>query len=528
MSSSSTLPACFIALLVFPLAGCGGGGPVLPPDKGGDITVDPTRRPDAGPQDATSGDGPVTSRDGGTTGDGGPEPSDGGPPPVDAGPLGEPPVLSAIEASQAGRDGLNVHLTLTGSDVNKDFASLIVRFLDSNDTELLIVDSDLDGSEDSGYLVVGPNTSVQGDEEFTAEFTLEGLFVRAPEIAKVEAYALDSLALVSNIVQAPVGQQAVLVADEACDERYIMNRCEEGLGCAGTPATCVAGSPPSLSNFAYYSTTQGLKILVSGEDQDDDLTHVVLEFLDSSGGPIELDLDNDGTPDSNSFEINARGASNAGEFFVQLQPADNFAQLVQGLAATPMDSQRRTGNRMTTRLANPPSRRRAETCDPLGFDACRSGDICYPGIPGVANSCSPIEGQRMRTCADAPVLNPAQGKNHAASVTGGASLWDAPRGCAALDPTGRPEGAVMVDLPDGAQRLTITTDLPGTGFDTVLYVIDGCALNSDTILGCHDNVATGVGSELVLTNLPVGRYLVVVDSWNIFGGAFELSIDVEN
>lgn len=494
---------------------------MLPPDKGGDITVDPTRRADAGvtPDSGRGPDGSTLDPDGGVVN------NDGGP--VDAGPVGVAPTLDSVSASQAGRDGQDLLISVVGTDPDGDLAAVVVRCLDSSGTELPLMDTDLDGHRDSGYVVGAPYPSVAGETEFTARITFDDLFLRSADIARVELYALDARGRASEIMESVVIGQSVLRVDEACDEALVWGRCDEGLGCLGQPAICTAGSPPSLSDFAYYSTPAGLRILLRGRDVDDDVRHVVLEFLDAGGGPVQLDLDNDGTPDGDTFEVDAAGSSQGGEFFIAMQPTDNFSQLVQQMGATPLDSRQRAGNRLTTRLANPPNRRVAESCDPQGFDACRTGDVCYPGIPGENNACSPKEGRRGRICADSDVLNPLVGKNTAVGVARGASLWDPPVGCAALDPKGRPEGVVMLDLPNGARQVTLTTDLPGTGYNTVLYVIDGCEFDHQAVLGCHDNVASGTGSELVLENVDAGRYLVVVDSWNTFGGAFEVQVEVQ-
>ncbi len=515
---------CAAALLAIPLSACGGGGgPSLPTRDNGGINVNPNADGGVSTDSGRTDSGRPQGRDGGPAGPDGSVVNDSGP----MAPVGTPPSLSAATVYQAGRNGTDVFLQIEGSDLDRDLAAFVITFFDQSANPLLIMDTTLDGYSDASALVVSPQDVVLDGTDFSASVTFKGLFGEHPEIASAEIFALDSVGGDSGVLDASIEVQAVLASDAECSPDYLSDRCEEGLGCRGTPAICTAGQPPELAEFAYYSTPLGLRILVSGHDVDDDIRFITLEFLDGAGLPIMLDLDNDEVPESSEFEIDARGSAQGGDFFILLEPTSNFSQMVQNLAATPMDSQRRSGNRMMATLRAPPSVRTGSRCDPNGFDACRPGNVCYPGIVGETNACSPIEGRRTRICTDAPVLNATRGRTRVVGVAAGVSMWDAPDLCAALDPKGRPEGAVMLDLPNPASRVTLTTDLPGNGFNTVLYVIDGCALNGDRVLGCHDNVPDGVGSELVLTDMPAGRYLVVVDSWNPFGGAFELQVVVE-
>jgi hypothetical protein len=113
-------------------------------------------------------------------------------------------------------------------------------------------------------------------------------------------------------------------------------------------------------------------------------------------------------------------------------------------------------------------------------------------------------------------------------VAEGGSLWDAPLGCATNDPTGRPEGVVVLRMTERADRVRLSTVGSGTNFDTVLYVVPGCPNDTADVMGCSDDVMGGGGaSELVLENVPAGDYLVVIDSFDGNGGNFELRATVE-
>jgi hypothetical protein len=68
----------------------------------------------------------------------------------------------------------------------------------------------------------------------------------------------------------------------------------------------------------------------------------------------------------------------------------------------------------------------------------------------------------------------------------------------------------------------------GTTFDTALYVLPGCEDSSVDALACNDDVpGANAASELVLTDVPPGDYIVVVDSFGVEGGTFQLSATVE-
>jgi hypothetical protein len=130
-------------------------------------------------------------------------------------------------------------------------------------------------------------------------------------------------------------------------------------------------------------------------------------------------------------------------------------------------------------------------------------------------------------CTAAPVLDPVAGPMTVSGETVAGSLWDAPVGCVSADPKGRPDGAVRLHLAAPVASLTLTTQLPGTDFDTNIYVLTGCAADSSAALGCNDDIPGTSASTLVLTNVPSGDYTVVVDSFGAGGGHFTLGVTVE-
>ena len=502
----SLTTAC-LATLAF---GCPGSSPRLPPGNGGDITVTP--RSDSGVADAPDG-GVDPDRDGGA-------PPDGGNLPV-------APTITSASLLQSGRHGQDLQVRVQGEDLNGDVNTVMVRFLDALGEEVLIVDTDLDGRPDSGRVVGVPNPAVTGEVTFDAIATFASMAERQAGIASAEVWVLDSYGSASPRVDAALETQLVVALSESCDPTHAFDRCEDGLGCAGDPPVCVPGTTPSLDALAFLTTSRGPRILVRGRDADDDIWRVRLEFLNAGGGPVQLDLDADGTPDSDAFEIDAVNTSVNGDFVVSLEPAENFTSMVQQLAAVAYDTRQEGGNRLMATVVQPPNRANGAACDPYGTDTCLSGSVCYPGIPGVPNACGDRISRRNNACRQAPVLSVDDSRLQLAGVAKGVSLWDAPAECAALDPKDRPEGVALLRLPNGASRVTLTTDRPGTGFDTVLYVLDSCTRSNPTVLGCSDDVNSHMGSQVVLRDVAAGDYLIIVDSWNKLGGAFELKATIE-
>ena len=435
-----------------------------------------------------------------------------------------PPSLRSATARVTGVSGQNLTIEVVGDDAGEDVAWLHVTFEDASGAPV-----NLAGGEPgaSAQTRVEFDESLDGQASFVGRATLPRVVRDHPEIATVRVAAEDETGLRSNDVEAAVQDQPVQDYGDACDPEYLENRCQTGFGCVGEPAACRDGEPPQIVRIAYLREEDGARLLIAGEEPEDDLDVITLDFLDARGEPVLIDLDNDESPESQSFEIDAEGMSLDGDFFVAIEPTETFVAQVERIAATPRDGKGHVGETKVVKLERTPVRGVSATCDARGFDACGTGLTCMPGDPSVRNSCQRVQTLRPRVCEEAAVLDPFVGKMTATGTAAGGSLWDAPSTCAAGDPVGRPEGVVLLRLTAATTHLTLSIDAAETTFDTVMYLLDDCAADGSDALGCSDDTADGASSFLSLGVVPAGDYLVVVDSWGPDGGDFVVTVAVE-
>ena len=268
----------------------------------------------------------------------------------------------------------------------------------------------------------------------------------------------------------------------------------------------------------------GPVVYLGGTDVDRDLAGVRLEFLDANGAPVLLlDGNGDGVADlSEAFVPTAGVEATDGGYFVAVDVAQ-VADLSPRMAATVTDYAGLSSARLVLQRAFPPVRGEGEGCSTRGFDTCESGTRCW-GTPASAQ-CLGISTLQGQVCTAAPALS---GAGTTQGDTLPVSLWDPPTSCATGDPRGAVEGVVRLTLAAPAATLTLSTDHPGTTFDTVLTLLPSCGAGLP--LGCNDDVNTALGqrrSTLVLQNVPAGDYLVVVDGFDAAGGHFVLSVGVQ-
>ena len=428
----------------------------------------------------------------------------------------EPPSLVSVSAHMAGARGHDLVLSIDGADADGDAELTRVRLFDAADRPVLAFRSGLDDT-DSNEQLIAFETPVDGDTSFLADVRLRGVLAAYPNIAKVEVALRDRRGELSQDVRVEVTTQAIRALGDACDASAIDDRCAPGLGCRGTPAQCQEGLAPELAKVAYLKGEGGPRILVQGVDAEEDVATIAIQFLDNNGQELLVDLDNDEVPESSAFEIGAFEDIGDGAFLATVTPVVGFDTLVTQIGVVARDAAGHESARKTARLTATPVRAAGQGCDPNGFDMCNPlTSVCV--AVGTSHRCQAKAQLATAECAAAPELAL---DGTLTGVAAGPSLWDAPVSCSSGDPKGRPEAIARLHLSEPASRLTLTTALPGTNFDTVVYLLTDCG--QGVALGCADDAPTGGAAAILeLTSVPAGDYLVVVDAWSE-GGSFALS-----
>ena len=476
---------------------------------------------------ATGGDGGLPGPDGGTgggssgTGGGG---GGTGLPAADGG-VAFAPELVTVAAHVAGRTGKDLQLAVKGKDRNLDATTVSLRLMDSLGNLVAGIDTDRDGVADSAETALPLDGKHWVSETVTGTATLRGLFAHPANVQQVGVTLVDAAGLRSDESVVLVLTQAVRSMGEPCDPLYLADRCSAGLGCRGTPTVCSEGLAPQIARLAFFhNATGGPTILVEGTEPEDDLSVIRFQFQNAQGAAISIDSDGDGVPDLASFDQEALQLAVDGAFFLRMQSGDGLDQQVPRLVAIPTDSAGHTGLAKIAAPSAIPVRASGQTCDVRGFDTCGPNLSCTPGIPGAMNKCASASPLRTAQCSAATVLTPTVSGATATGIAEGGSLWDAPAGCSTNNPTGRPEGVVKLHVVDRITRLTLSTVGAGTTFDTTMYVLPGCPNDTQDVMACSDDFpGAGGASQLELFDVAPGDYLVVVDSFDPIGGAFELT-----
>jgi hypothetical protein len=504
-------------------AGSGGAG------AGGRSSGSGGRAPGGGSGGASSAGGKSgaggRSGAGGAAGNGGA--SAGG---ADAGSLPPPsnttPAADLLDVHVTGREGEDVTFTVSGTDAEGDVLFLSVEFRDASGKPTLVFDTHWDGVADSAADRLLFDRSLLGQPRFTGTVSLPGFVAKWPDAVQVAVHLEDAAGHASPDQTLPIGQQAVRKAGDGCDPVLVLDRCESGLSCGGDPAACQAGVAPDITDIGYFPSPDGPRLFVAGKDADDDVATLHLEFLSSTGSPVPVDVNGDQIVDGSTWDLDVYGASKGGAFFYVDQLGLGFDAKAPSLAVTPTDGAANAGARKTVKIGAPASRADGQPCDPRGFDSCPSLDVCAPGIAGDKSLCSTISSRRKGLCADAPVIDTGTNVLSAYGRAMGASVWDPPVGCAPTFAIDRPEGVVRLHLAGDAPHLTITTALPETRFDTVVYLLPSCDTAATAATACSDD-DRGTSSTVTADGVKAGDYVIVVDSAHALGGSFGVSVSVK-
>ena len=436
--------------------------------------------------------------------------------------------LDSASAHVDGRRGDRVRLTISGQQPGDNFAFVAVTALDANDNALYWFATQHTSQLDSttGFLVpeaVPTTASFQFD--VVVPFTNALLTWKKAKVA-----LFDRTGAVSNELAISVDDQPVRSAGGQCDSTSKADRCDTKLDCSATSSTCVSHTGPSLTQVAYMTTSGDPVILATGADNADDTISMNIAFLDSTGAPLAVNMNNDSTNPlmATSFSETGGFTPNDGQFVFEINPTSTFAELVSNVSLSPVDALKNTGTAMTAALQAVPSRGSGMTCDIHGFDYCSGNGACVPGLPNASNICQPVTTAQSASCKAARVVDTSTDNLLITGYIAGASLWEPPSGCQLGIGSNNPEAVVKLHVAAKTAIITLSTNRPETQIDTVLYVATTCGSASPKTLGCNDNSATGgSASTLTLNNVAAGDYYVVVDSKSRLGGTFGLTVTVQ-
>ncbi len=462
------------------------------------------------------GGGAAPSKGAGGAGDAGMGQSSSG------GAMGTGTGLLSVTLENTGRHGDDVLFTVSGSDPTGRTTEAHVSLLDVSGAPVIGFDTDWDAVPDSAEQRLHFDQSTLGQKTFKQTITLPRLYKTAPSIASALVQLSDASGTLSAPVTASLAVQPVRNQGDGCDPATMTDRCAEGLSCSGTPSVCVAGVAPALTRVAYFGGDNPSELFL-GSDPDEDMTSIQVSFLDATGKPVVVDLSGDSTPAS-SVTLHTTGLLGQ-TFFFENDPVPAFATTVPKIGATVTDAAGRMSPSVTASISTQSTVANGLSCDPYGFTVCAKGSACSPGVPGVTNKCSSIAPLQSTKCGAAPGTS-TDGTLAAWGVVNGVSLWDPPAGCGPITAIGRPESVVTLKLAQTAGTLTISTAMPETDFDTILYVLPTCASSTTEALGCSDD-AQGFASTVTLMNVPPGTYAIVVDSVQAAGGHFGLSVTAQ-
>lgn len=441
-------------------------------------------------------------------------------------PTALPLAVTAFKALGTGLFGQDLLLRVEGSDPDAAVLATEVEFQDSQGGPVRYFDLDWDGRRESASGRLLFDQTVTGNSTFAATITLDGILRNHPQIDRVLVRLLSADGQASPPAAAEVQRQAIRELGEPCDADLIDSRCELGLGCRGEPASCQPSVPPVLERLAYHADVP-VQILIEGTDPDNDLALVELAFFDAAGSVVAVDVDNDGVASETGFDVDATDSCSLGQFFLLLEPLDRFVEQVTEIAAVPVDQAGQRGESLHATLAPPLYRGGGQECDPQGFDRCVPGTTCYPRILDEGHTCTVIQALRSEICEDISLVSLGRGSAEISGVTSGPSLWEPPEGCTHSSARGRPEAVVMLELQEDVASLRLSTAVPATNFDTILYLLPTCFSPESQTLACVDDTPLGAAAELEVQDVNRGRYLVVVDAWGPSGGTFELRVETD-
>jgi len=340
--------------------------------------------------------------------------------------------------------------------------------------------------------------------------------------ASARVVLVDAGGRTSGQREVSIGDRPVRALAAPCDDAEVRDICDAGLGCKGTPLACAPAEGPVLTQLSFQPTADGPRLLVRGEDGDDDIVALDLSFKDGDGSDVLVDLDGDDIPESSGFTVVADRVAFAGAFFVEVAMGLGFDDVVKAIDVVARDRHALSSASEEVRFAAAPALPVGAVCDVQGFDVCAAGAVCAP--VGTRNLCRLEASVRSQMCSE--LSGVAVGTDEvrlAGVIAAGSSLFDTPEACVSGAERARPEVVFAIDVTSPLAALTISTDVDGTACDTIVSVFSSCG--DEVPLGCSDDAnENSLSSTVVLQSVDTGRYIVVVESFDAAGGVFALSV----
>lgn len=427
------------------------------------------------------------------------------------------PALSTAKARQVGRFGGDLRIELSAVRGQNTVVALRVELLSSQQTSL-------------GAARVVPLETLISALTGDSYVVLSGLFERFSNVSIVRVALVDELGGLSPTTDLPVTLQTIVTLGGACDDTFIQNRCGAGLGCkpasVGAAKACNAGVAPQLGRLGYFVDELGPRIVFEGTDVDADATGYRVQFYDAQDVLLPIDHDSEETSPPVSAVTGPITAQGGTGFFVQLVPSDVLVQQVARVRVNATDSVDNASNVLVADREEAPEHALGTTCDVRTFNRCSDGGSCVD--TGDQDRCLQATEAKTSACTAALVLSPVSSGVSRVRGSLNNSLWDAPQGCSPY--LNQADRVVRLVLTEPALRLTLSTDHPYTGFDSVLYLLSSCGA-TPTVERCNaPTPGSAARSVLTLQNIAAGEYYVVVDSHRSpedTSDTFELTVSVE-
>lgn len=429
--------------------------------------------------------------------------------------------LTDVTARVVGRLGADVQVEVAADGDPKTVASVQVTLKDADDNSITFFDTNWDHAEDSATGRLLPfDYPTKNPIAVTVLVPGAGLLNNLDRVTVALVDKNDSITVGMDSSVSPLPKVGL---GKACDPAGLENRCQEGLKCNSDSKVCVTGTAPTITKAVYTRNAEGPILRVAGEDPDEDVLLMRMNFVSALNGPVYIDMDGDDIADANTFETSFGMKATTGGFTFDNQSGLSFDELVPKLELYVTDSLGNESPKFTAIIADPAIRTNGQSCDFSGLQSCGESTVCIPRATGTLGTCTVLATAQTARCDVAQTIELTNGTAKVSGIISGTDVWAAPSTCVIPTLQTRPDAVYKLHLANSASELTLSTAQPETTVDTVLTLLPKCTALADTAFGCNDDT-DGFASELTLKNVRAGDYVIVVESRTSAGGPFGLKI----